>query len=406
LLMDYYKPLSTRNEICYLLRMMNDFVVQDPLLSKCKYLSQALPQSSEVELPDSFPGGCEAFEAIALFCYGDDVALDPFNVASVRCAAEFMDIGTLGARCDLYINQAVLQSWDDALIVLQRCQPLLPVAEELLIVSRCVESLAFMACMEILDPEQQREHPAAAATSRALVGRRWDAELVKALAARDLWVKDLIALPFEFFRRIVQALRRQGMSEKYVSPVVLFYANKWALSEKTRKFWAITDDEAVDGEGDANRRAAVILQGVVELLPVETAASNAIPVAFYFALLSQSLALELSEESRARLREQVAFNLPFARVDDLPFPEQEAKLSIADSRQVRTVESIVSSYVSMQRRGMNAVAELWDRYLVQFAGDPKLRPERLAELISVIPAGKRRSHDHFYNAINIFLEVR
>ncbi|KAF8669402.1 hypothetical protein HU200_051751 [Digitaria exilis] len=379
---------------------------KDPLVSKCGYFSEASLESGDIELPESFPGGCEAFEVIALFCYGDAVALDPFNVAAVRCAAEFLDVSGLGARCDLYINQVVLQSWDDALIVLQRCQPLLPVAEELLIVSRCVESLAFMACMEILDPEQRRDQPGAAG-ARALVGRRWDAELVKELAARDLWIKDLIALPFEFFERIVQALRRQGMKEKYVSPVVLFYANKWVLSKKTHKFWATTDDEAVDGETDANRRAAAIMEGVIALLPVEAAAvaaSGAIPVAFYFALLSRSLTLELSDQSQKRLREQVASNLQFARVDDLPLPEKETdRWSIAHSREVRAVESIVSNHVSAQRKGAEAVAELWDRYLLQIATDPKLRPERLSELIGIVPAGDRKNHNHLYEAINTYL---
>ncbi|XP_066400270.1 BTB/POZ domain-containing protein At5g48130-like [Miscanthus floridulus] len=385
---------------------------KDPLVSKCKYFNEASASlqsgDDDVELPASFPGVSEAFEAIALFCYGDAVALDPFNVAAVRCAAEFLGVAGLGARCDLYINQVVLQSWDDALIVLQRCQPLLPVAEELLIVSRCVESLAFMACMEILDPGEQRRdlQPGAGAATRALVGRRWDAELVKELAARDLWIKDLIALPFDFFQRIVQALRRQGMKEKYVSPVALFYANKWVLSKKTHKFWASTD-EAVDGETDANRRAAAILEGVIGLLPAESAAvaaGGAIPVAFYFALLSRSLTLELSDESRTKLREQVASNLQFARVDDLPLPEEEADRSIADSREVREMESIVSNHAaSVQRKGAEAVSELWDRYLVQFAGDPKLRPERLAELIGVIPAGDRKTHNHLYEAINTYL---
>lgn len=375
---------------------------RDPLASRSRYFSQAMEEESgDVELPDSFPGGSDAFEVIGLFCYGDAVALDPFNVAAVRCAAEFLDVGGLGARCDLYINQVVLQSWDDALIVLQRCQPLLPVAEELLIVSRCVESLAFMACMEILDPEQRRDQPGVDdAGARGLVGRRWDAEVVKELAARDLWIKDLIALPFEFFKRIVQALRRQGMKEKYVSPVVLFYANKWVLSKKTHKFWASTD-EAGDGETDANRRATEILQGVVELLPVE--ASGAVPVAFYFALLSRSLTLELKEESRTRLRDQVASQLQFASADDLPLPEHDADRSVADSPEVVTMESIVSSHVAMQRQGAEAVAELWDRYLVQIVAHPKLRPGRLAELIGVVPAGDRKTHDHLYEAINTYL---
>ncbi|XP_015695024.1 BTB/POZ domain-containing protein At5g48130 [Oryza brachyantha] len=389
---------------------------KDPLVSRCGYLSQEalMIRSGDgevVELPASFPGGNEAFEVIGLFCYGDAVALDPFNVAAVRCAAEFLDVAGLGARCDLYINQVVLQSWDDALIVLQRCQLLLPVAEELLIVSRCVESLAFMACMEILDPdEQRRDQPGLAAAARGLVGRRWDAELVKELAARDLWIKDLIALPLEFFRRIVQALRRQGMKEKYVSPVVLFYANKWVLSKKTHKFMASTDNEAGgDGETDANRRATAILEGVIDLLPPESspasaATGGAIPVSFYFALLARSITLELSDATETRLRELVASNLQFARVDDLPLPEQDAgRRSIADSSELRAMESIVSNHVSMQRRGAEAVAELWDRYLTQIVGDPKLRQDRLGELIGVIPAGDRKSHDHLYEAIDTYI---
>lgn len=395
--------------------------LQDPLVSRCGYLRQAILRCGDgdgevVELPASFPGGSEAFEVIGLYCYGDAVALDPFNVAAVRCAAEFLDVSGLGARCDLYINQVVLQSWDDALIVLQRCQPLLPVAEELLVVSRCVESLAFMACMEILDPDgdeqrRERDQPGllAAAAARGLAGRRWDAELVKELAARDLWIKDLVALPFEFFRRIVLALRRQGMKEKYVSPVVLFYANKWVLSKKTHKFMASTDTG--DGETDANRRATAILQGVIDLLPLESSAATggAIPVSFYFALLARSITLELSDESQTRLRELVASNLQFARVDDLPLPEPEQDAggqSIAGSPEVRAMESIVASHVSMQRRGAEAVAELWDRYIAQIVGDPKLRPDRLAELIGVVPAGDRKSHDHLYEAIDTYIVVK
>ncbi|KAG8079965.1 hypothetical protein GUJ93_ZPchr0007g6292 [Zizania palustris] len=263
-----------------------------------------------------------------------------------------------------------------------------------------------MACMEILDPEQRRDQPGIAA-ARGLVGRRWNAEFVKELAARDLWIKDLIALPFEFFKRIVQALRRQGMKEKYVSPVVLFYANKWVLSEKTHKFWANTD-EAGDGETDANRRATAILHGVIDLLLVEAsspaaATGGAIPVSFYLALLARSITLELSEERQTRLRELVACNLQFARVDDLPLPEQDAVRSIADSSEVRAIESIVSNHVSMQRRGAEAVAELWDRYLLQIVGDPKLRPGRLAELVGVIPTGDRKSHDLLYKAIDTYL---
>ena len=154
---------------------------------------------------------------IALFIYGSTTLIDPFNVAVLRCAAEFLEvteeycISNLCERFDLYLNQVVLQSWDDALIVLQKCQMLLPWSEELLVVSRCIESLAFMACMEILDPERRRDQPVI--TLEALTAEAWSCETVKAIASQNLWIKDLIALPFGFFKRIIGSIRRQRMKK-------------------------------------------------------------------------------------------------------------------------------------------------------------------------------------------------
>ncbi|QHO19148.1 BTB/POZ domain-containing protein [Arachis hypogaea] len=38
-----------------------------------------------------FPGGSEAFETAAKFCYGVKIDLSPSNVASLRCAGEFLE---------------------------------------------------------------------------------------------------------------------------------------------------------------------------------------------------------------------------------------------------------------------------------------------------------------------------
>ncbi|KAK6141230.1 hypothetical protein DH2020_025027 [Rehmannia glutinosa] len=147
--------------------------LQHPLICKSGYFSEKLKESNEIELPPDFPGGPDTFEMIALFIYGSSTLVDPFNVASLRCAAEFLNMteefggtGNLCERFDIYLNQVVLQSWNDTLIVLQNCLTLLPWAEDLLIVSRCIETLAFMACMEILDPERRRN-------SRSLQWRLW-----------------------------------------------------------------------------------------------------------------------------------------------------------------------------------------------------------------------------------------
>ncbi|KAF2292389.1 hypothetical protein GH714_021713 [Hevea brasiliensis] len=281
---------------------------KNPLSLKSGYFRKRLIETTELELPQEFPGGPKTFEMIALFLYGSSTLIDPFNVAALRCAAEFLEMteeyycGNLCERFDLYLNQVVLQSWDDTLIVLQRCQTLLPLSEELLIVGRCIESLAFMACMEILDPERRRDKPIV--TLEALADQAWSCETTKEMVIHDLWIKDLIALPFGFFRRIIGSLRRQGMKEKYVSPIIVFYANKWVLSKKIRQFWENSGNRIEDI--DVRNRVSVILQGILDLLPVREKARRVIPVGFYFALLSRSFEVGLRSESRAKLQDQIA----------------------------------------------------------------------------------------------------
>lgn len=387
--------------------------MQYPLFSKSGYFKKrSLSETNEHELPQNFPGGPETFEMIALFIYGSSTLIDPFNVAALRCAAEFLEMteehccGNLCVRFDLYLNQVVLQSWDATLIVLQRCQTLLPWAEELLIVSRCIESLAFMACMEILDPERRREKPMV--TLEALVSQAWCCERLKGTVSQDLWIKDLIALPFGFFRRIIGSLRRQGMKDKFVNPIIVFYANKWVLSKKTHQFWKNSDEKI--GDNTTKSKGSEILLGILDLLPSGGKASRTIPVGFYFALLSRSLEIGVTSDSREKLQEQIAFVLHLAQVEDFLLPETETG-SISFSKELAIMESIFSTHVSFNMEthhtpASNAiVAQLWDTYLCHITSDPKMGPKRFMELIETIPVSWRHSHDQLYRAMNIFLQV-
>ncbi|XP_052179094.1 BTB/POZ domain-containing protein At5g48130 [Diospyros lotus] len=374
-----------------------------PLFSKSGYLKRKLSESNEAELPQNFPGGAETFEMIALFIYGSSTLVDPFNVAALRCAAEFLEMteeqssGNLCERFDIYLNQVVLQSWDDTLIVLQKCQTLLPWAEELLIVTRCIESLAFMACMEILDPERRRDKPVV--TLEALASQAWRSEALKEILNQNLWIKDLIALPFVFFKRIIGSLRRQGMKEKYVSPIIVFYTNKWVLSKKTRQFW-----EQSGERNDTKNKVSVILDGILDLLPMGNKASKVIPVGFYFSLLSRSLEHGLGSKSTAKLKDQIASVLHLAQVEDF--------LSISSSIELDIMQSIFSTYVSSNMESDRSpspsnsiVAELWDLYLSNMAPDPKIGPKTFMDLIEIVPASTRQNHDHLYRALNAFLQA-
>ncbi|KAF9589301.1 hypothetical protein IFM89_022371 [Coptis chinensis] len=358
-----------------------------PLISKSGYLKKAFSESTDIKLPYDFPGGSEAFEMVALFSYGASALIDPFNVASLRCAAEFLEMteahsqGNLCERADLYLIQVVLQNWDDTLIVLQKCQLLLPLSEELLIVSRCVESLAFMACMEILDPDRRRDRPIV--TLGTLNSQPWSSELVKELSGQDLW-SNLISLPFRFFKRIIGSLRRQGMKEKYVSPIVIFYANKWVLSKETGRIC----DNAVDTTDNANNETSIILLGILDLLPMGEKVSRPIPVGFYFALISRALDLGLRSDTRTKLQNQIAATLHLATVDDFLFPKGDTE-SISSSVELATMANIVSTSVlsNATKTGHgpsdsnSIVAELWDKYLFFIAVYPKMGSQRFMDLI-------------------------
>ncbi|KAM7277087.1 hypothetical protein ACFE04_018953 [Oxalis oulophora] len=374
-----------------------------PLFAKSGYFKKRWAETNEVlHLSDDFPGGPDIFEMILLFLYGYTTFIDPFNLPALRCAAEYLDMkeehssGNLCTRFDLYLNQVILQSWDDTIIVLQSCQTLLPYSEELLIVSRCIESLAFMACMEILDPECRREKPVISLDS--LATQPWSSEKVKEIVNQDLWIKDLIALPFEFFKRVIGSLRRQGMKEKYVSPIVVFYANKWVISKKTRQF---LEEKETDSE---------ILKGTLVLLPIgEKSSRVTIPVGFYFAMLSRSLEIGLtSDDFTVMLRNQIASSLQFARVEDF-LHLQESKTQILD---LTGIESIFSTYVSVNMdknrtpsKSNFVVAELWDSYLIHVAIDQSMGSKRFMELIETVPLSYRQCHDQLYKAINAFLQA-
>ncbi|XAR55288.1 hypothetical protein NMG60_11035320 [Bertholletia excelsa] len=385
-------PVSTRVQVAD--RTFN--LHKKPLLSKSGYFKRKLSESNET------------FEMIALFIYGSSTLVDPFNVAALRCAADFLEIkeehgsGNLCERFDIYLNQVVLQSWDDTLIVLQKCQTLLPWSEELLIVSRCIESLAFMACMEILDPERRRDRPVI--TLKALASQAWNSETVNEVLSHDLWIKDLIALPFGFFKRIIGSLRRQGMRERYVSPIIVFYANKWILSKKTRQFW--------ENSGYTKNKVSVILEGILDLLPMRDKAGKTIPVGFYFSLLSKSLEFGfLKNESMTKLKDQIASVLHLAQVEDLLLPRKDLE-SISSSIEVATMKDIFLTFVSSNRDpnhtpppSASIVAELWDLYLSHIGPDPNLEPKSFMDLIETIPISSRQSHDNLYRALNTYLQA-
>ncbi|PQQ14592.1 BTB/POZ domain-containing protein [Prunus yedoensis var. nudiflora] len=91
-----------------------------PLISKCGYIRKLISESSDadlsvIELPD-VPGGAEAFELAAKFCYGINFEISTENIAMLRCVAEYLvmtedhAVGNLVGRTDAYLNEVALRA--------------------------------------------------------------------------------------------------------------------------------------------------------------------------------------------------------------------------------------------------------------------------------------------------------
>ena len=160
-------------------------------------------------LPE-FPGGAEAFELAAKFCYGVKLDLTPTTAALLRCAAERLGMSddhsenNLVSRADRFMSQTVLRNPRDAIRALKSCEGLLPLADDLGLVSRCVDAVAAKA---------------AASTPTALFGwpiaddaRDGDRQRRKTgTAAGATWFDDLAGLSLATFTRVIAAMKEHGL---------------------------------------------------------------------------------------------------------------------------------------------------------------------------------------------------
>lgn len=119
------------------------------LVAKSNHIRKLILESKEADLTridlSDIPGGPEIFEKAAKFCYGVNFEITVQNVAALHCAAEYLQMtdkycdNNLAGRTEDFLRQVALTSFSGALVVLKSCEHLLPLAQELNIVQRCVD---------------------------------------------------------------------------------------------------------------------------------------------------------------------------------------------------------------------------------------------------------------------------
>lgn len=333
--------------------------VQFPLLSRSGRLNRLVFESRDTEKDhikmDAMPGGPEAFEIAAKFCYGIPIDITPSNVAALRCAAEYLEMtevleeGNLVSKTENFLSSEVLPSWEDSITVLQTCERLQPWAEKLQIVKRCSESVAWKACT---DPRGIRwsysssnESPSPPSAWNGLKHAAFSK-----LIPPEWWFADLALLNLESFKKVMDAIKVKGMRPDLIGSAISYYAHKWlpglgreavstlldnrgspgnkdgspTMEKKKKKLSPridmCTDTNALESSDDFTTRPTKfkeIVEGVVSLLPPQ---KDAVSVSSLLKLLRVANMLDVGLACKEELEKKVGMQLDQASLSDLLIP--------------------------------------------------------------------------------------
>jgi hypothetical protein len=374
---------------------------------------------------DDIPGGPEAFELAARFCYDVRLELNAANVVPLRCAAEHLGMtedhgkGNLVAQTESFLADDVLGSWNDAVRALRACDAVLPLAEDLLVVQRCIDSLASKACADpTLFGWPMLEYYTA--TKKSLEGTVvWNGISTAGKPrspSADWWYKQASSLRLPAYKRLITAMRSRGMSPENIAGSLTHYARKH-LSGLSRHS---------GGGGGASRTAAalsdgeqrVLLEEVVALLPAETGVAT---TRFLLGLLRTATMLHASAACRDALERRAGNQLEEAALEDLLIPNVGyATETLYD---VDCVQRMLEQFVmegtspeitdegqlvdapSAELMPVSTVAKLVDGYLAEVGTDANLKLSKFQAIAALVPDYARAIDDGLYRAIDIYLKA-
>lgn len=203
-------------------------LLQLPLASTCGYIRKQVSgiNGSKVTHIDltGMPGGAAAFELVTKFCYGESFEITDDSVAMLRCAAEHLEMtdddgsrgGNLAGRTEAYLEAVALTSLAGAVTVLRRTEDLLPVSEEVGLVGRCADAIAYITCNE----SQFSMSLGNNANGNAGMA-------VSSFKAVDDWLADeLTSLRIDTFQRVLIAMKARGFKGIALGTLIMLYAQK------------------------------------------------------------------------------------------------------------------------------------------------------------------------------------
>ncbi|CAI8603403.1 unnamed protein product [Vicia faba] len=327
---------------------------------------------------DCFPGGRKTFELVVKFCYGWKFDMTPSNIASLYCAAYFLEMSedieseNLLSKTESFFSFLVLTSWKDTFRILKSCESLSPWAKELQLVKRCSEAIAWKACAI----------PKIEARTNA-----W-------------WFEDVSLLRIDRFIEVIQSIKKRGMRSGIIGSCIEFWTLNW-FSKVTLGLDPNAKHEHATIQ--LTQLHKVSTECLIKMLPTE---ENSVSCNFLLHMLKVGMVLKINHESMCVLQTRVVLMLEQCCVQDLLVKNYGDDDSLYD---IDVVVEVLQCYVcgmsSNSAAKVQSVGRLVDGYLSQVARDQKLKVESFKLLVEALPQNARESDDNLYRAIDMYLKA-
>ncbi|CAA6658356.1 unnamed protein product [Spirodela intermedia] len=327
------------------------------------------------------PGGAEAFELLARFCYshGEVALVTPANACTLHCVAHFMGMAELSSPSSPSLisqTEKTLQgipfwSWPEILGALKQCQEFLPAATSAGVLGKLLDSLAGRIASPLSAASPSDDSSPESSGFRFSCDTGCSASTKNSGSHHRLWwFEDLSCLNPSAMEKAAAAMVSRKMDHAAISRF-LFYYLRVRVS-------------AADATPPEKRKAMDAVVGLLFSLDRCSVTCKGL-----FGILHICSCLNPSKLCRIRLEKMIASHLDQATLDNLLVPSP--------------LVFFLAGCVSPPR--LRRVGDLMDLYLAEVAPDSSLKAEKFASIATVLPDAARVNSDGVYRAVDIFLEV-
>ncbi|KAJ4843597.1 hypothetical protein Tsubulata_029022, partial [Turnera subulata] len=425
---DWFCNAGLPSDITVIVDGINFHLHKFPLVSNCGKMSRICEESPEKALTtalEEFPGGPDVFLFAVKFCYGMRVELTPRNIIMVYCAADYLEMiddngeVNLLSKSQNYFHRTILRHWKDCIVALQNSDPVIPRAEKLEIIKKCLDALSTMVCT---DPSLFGWPMMMYGSSQSPGGSiLWNGINTGARIRStdsDWWFEDISYLSVGLFEKLINTMKARGIKPENLAGAIMHYARKYLPGLGRWQSGQISKTRTVASFSltPAPVDQRVLIETIEKLLPEKRGKTFC---RFLIGLLRVALILGVSQTCQESLEKKVGMQLEEASLDGLLIPTYSDSDTLYDTDCVlRIMDHFMSSAsrvppfspsldleTSPSAEPLRKVAKLLDNYIAEVASDVNLKPRKIRSLAEALPDTSRPLHDGLYRALDIYFKA-